>query len=208
MSVRKRGVYYAFEFMEKGQRYFGTLNGRDGMAYARTKQEARDFESEIRIQVRQGKFRKEIGLEDFGKFFDGVYMQYAKEHKESWKHDEFRGVVLKSFFEGKQFSDITPMLLVSFINERLKSKTKRGTIRNPVTVHHEFQLLSSVFNMAIRESVATVNPCLLIPKSVKKKIPARNKRERFLTAEEEPLLFDQLKGKRSHLAPMVRFALD
>lgn len=208
MSVRKRGGFYSFEFMERGHRYRGTFNGRDGMAYARTKQEARDRESEIRIQVRQGTLGKEVGLEDFCKFFDRVYMTYAKEHKADWKHDEFRGDVLKSFFAGKQFSEITPMLVVSYINGRLKSTTKRGTTRNPVTVHHEVRLLSSVFNMAIREGVATTNPCVTIPKSVKKKIPARNKRDRFLTADEEPRLFSQLKGRRSHLIPLVRFALE
>jgi integrase len=208
MSIRKRGEFYSFEFMEKGERYRGTFNGRDGLAHARTKQEARDCESEIRIQVRQGKLRKEVRLEDLGKFFDEVYMRYAREHKMDWQHDEFRGEVLKNFFAGKRFSEITPMLVVSFINDRLKSKTKRGTVRHPVTVHHEVQLLSSIFNMAVKEGAATVNPCLLIPKSVKKKIPARNKRDRFLTAEEETRLFNQLKGRRSHLAPIVRFALD
>jgi len=178
------------------------------MAYARTKQEARDCESEIRIRVRQGTFGKEVGLEDFSKFFDSVYMVYAKAHKTDWKHDEYRGEVLKLFFTGNQFSEIKPMLVVTYINDRIKSTTKRGTTRNPVTFHHEVQLLSSVFNMAIREQVTTVNPCLLIPKSVKKKIPGRVKRDRFLTVEEETRLFAQLKGRRSHLAPLVRFALD
>ena len=208
MSIRKRGGFYSFEFMERGQRYRGTFNGRDGMAYARTKQEARDRESEIRISVRQGTFGKEAGLEDFGKFFDHVYMQYAKEHKTDWKHDEYRGEVLKSFLAGKQFSEIKPMLVVSYINLRLKSETKRGTTRSPVTVHHEVRLLSSVFNMAIREGAAAANPCVAIPKSVKKKIPARNKRDRFLSDDEEVLLFSQLKGRRSHLVPIVRLALE
>jgi integrase len=217
MSIRKRGRFYDFEFMEDGRRYSGTLNGRDGTPYAGSKQEARDHESEIRIQVPTGTYGKEVGLTDFGKFFDDVYMKYSKEHKASWKHDEYRGKVFKKFFQGKTFSQITPMLVVGYINQRLASTTRRKiqrkpvTVykqRSPVTVYKEVRLLSSIFIMAIQEGVAAVNPCASIPKSVKKKLPARNKRDRFLTFEEEPLLLAQLTGRRSHLAPIVRFALE
>jgi integrase len=194
--------------MEQGRRYRGTFNGRDGLAFARTKQEARDCESEIRIQVRNGTFEKEVGLEDFGKFFDTVYMCYSKDHKSDWKHDQFRGEVLKTFFAGRKFWQITPMLVVGYINQRLESITKRNTSRSPVTIHKEVRLLSSIFKMAIAEGVASVNPCLSIPWSVKKKLPARNKRDRFLTEDEEKLLFAQLVGRRSHLAPIVRFDLE
>jgi integrase len=194
--------------MENGQRYSGTFSGKDGIAYAATKQEARDCESQIRIQVRAGTFGKEVGLEDFGKFFDDVFMIYSKGHKESWRHDEFRGEVLKKFFKGKSFSQITPMLVVGYINQRLQSKTKRKKIRSPVTVYKELRLLSSVFVMAIGEGKASVNPCLSIPRTVKKRLPARNKRDRYLTADEEKLLFANLIGRRSHLAPLVRFDIE
>ena len=109
------------------------------------------------------------------------------------------------------------MLVVGYINERLQSTTKRKEQRNqvmvfkqrnPATVYKEVRLLSSIFIMAIQEGAATVNPCMSIPRSVKKKLPARNRRDRFLTVEEEPLLFAQLSGRRSHLAPIVRFALE
>jgi integrase len=208
MSVRKRGGYFSFEFMEQGRRYRGTFNGRDGLAFARTKQEARDCESEIRIKVRNGTFEKEVGLEDFGKFFDTVYMRYSKDHKIDWRHDEFRGEVLKTFFAGKKFWQITPMFVVGYINQRLSSTTKRKQTRSPVTIYKEVRLLSSIFRMAIAEGVALVNPCLSIPWSLKKKLPARNKRDRFLTEDEEKQLFAQLVGRRSHLAPIVRFGLE
>jgi integrase len=208
MSVRKRGGFYCFEFMEGGRRYRGTLNGKDGRAYARTKQEARDRESEIRIQVRNGTLEKEVGLEDFGEFFDSVYIVNSKNHKIDWKHDEYRGEVLKTFFAGRSFSQITPMLVVGYINERLKSKTKRETDRSPVTVHKEVDLLSSIFRMAVAEGVALVNPCGSIPWSVRKKLPARNKRDRFLSDGEEEQLFAHLVGRRLHIAPIVRFDLE
>ncbi len=62
--------------------------------------------------------------------------------------------------------------------------------------------------MAIQEGAATVNPCLSIPKSVKKKLPARNKRDRFLSRDEEVKLFTHLKGRRSHLWLIARFDLE
>jgi integrase len=77
-----------------------------------------------------------------------------------------------------------------------------------VTVFKEVQLLSSVFNMAIREGVTDRNPCVTIPTATKKKIWAWNKRERFLSPDEEVQLFAQLKGRRARLAPIVRFELE
>lgn len=210
---RKKGEkFFRFEFTEGGKRISGTLNGKKGLPFAVTKQEARDHEAQVRIQVRtqlrKGTFGKEVGLEDFGGFFDRVFLPYAKEHKASWRHDEFRGDVLKQFFLGKAFTEITPMLIAQYINTRLKSTTKRKQLRNPTTVYKEVALVSSVFNMAIREGVAQVNPCHSIPMAIKKKLPARNKRERFLTDEEEPRLFAQFSGRRSHLFPIVRFQLE
>ncbi|MEP6743645.1 MAG: site-specific integrase [bacterium] len=76
------------------------------------------------------------------------------------------------------------------------------------TVYKEAALVSSVFNMAIREGIAQVNPCHSIPMAIKKKLPARNKRDRFLTDDEEPKLFAQFSGRRSHLFPIVRFELE
>ena len=169
MSIRKRGGYYSFCFMERGQRHYGTFNGQDDMPLAHTKAEARDFESGIRIQVRQGTYSTAGELEDFGKFFAKVFLPYAQEHKASWRHDQFRGAVLKAFFAGRTFAQITPMLVASYINKRLQSQTTRKRLRSPVTIYKELRLLSSIFNMAIAEQKAERNPCQSIPRSVKKK---------------------------------------
>ncbi len=103
---RKKGEkFFRFEFTEGGKRISGTLNGKKGRPFAATKQEARGHEAQIRIQIRtqlrEGTYGKAVGLEDFGGFFDKVFLPYAKEHKASWRHDEFRGDVLKQFFLGK-----------------------------------------------------------------------------------------------------------
>jgi len=183
------------------------------MRCAGSGREAKDFASEIRIKVRNGSFNTEepgrgADLQKFSSFFDTVYLPYSKENKGTWKHDEFRGEVLKDFFSGRAFSEIKPLLVASFINNRLKTKTRRGELRNPVTVYKEVQLLSSVFNMAIREGATGSNPCVTIPTATKRKIWAWNKRERFLSPDEEVKLFAQLKGRRARLAPIVRFELE
>ena len=60
----------------------------------------------------------------------------------------------------------------------------------------------------MREEVAAGNPCLKISKKVREKIPARNKRDRFMSLEEEDKLFNLgLVGSRAHFRPIVRLGV-
>jgi hypothetical protein len=104
---------------------------------------------------------------------------------------------MKEYFKTKRFDEITMMLVVKFINERLNSDTVRKEVdngdavkkkRSPTTVNKEVTLLSSIFRMAIKEKVASANPCEELPKSVRAKIPARRKRNRRLSLAEEKAL--------------------
>lgn len=221
MTVKKRGKFYHYEFMEGGKRYYGCFNGKDGKPIAEGIREAKEFEFKEKLRVRHGSFfeeqeRKELA--DFATFVDKVYLPFAREHHASPKHDEFRCEVLKKFFKGKRFGDITMMSVVGFINVRLKSQTiRRKTLedgtkvnlkRSPTTVRKELTLLSSICIMAIRQKVASSNPCDEVPKSVKDKIPARRKRKRFLSLEEEEKLFGEgLSGRRGHIKDLSETAL-
>jgi integrase len=157
-------------------------------------------------------------LKDFATFVDKVYLPFARENHVDSDHDEFRCQVLKEFFAGRKFGEITMMMVVTFINARLKSETVRKEVledgteinrkRSPTTVRKEVTLLSSIFIAAIREGVALNNPCNRLPKSVRAKIPARCKRNRYLTMDEEKRLFKEgLIGKREHLREIVETAL-
>jgi integrase len=126
--------------------------------------------------------------------------------------------MLKEHFKGKHFDEITMMMVVKFINQRSSSETVKkqtlgdGTVvnckRSPTTVNKAVTLLSSIFRMALREKVATANPCGELPKSVRGKIPARRKRNRRLSREEEKALFGVgLVGRRVHLRPVSEVAL-
>jgi integrase len=202
--------------MVKGERYYGSIPISDE---AKTKIEAKEIVAGIKRQVRAGTYRPEKieNLDDFATFVDEVYLSYSKDHKASHYHDKFRCKVLKEYFKGKKFSDITPMLVRKYIKERLESTTQRveikadgekeNRLRSPVTVHKEVVLLSSIFRMAIEEGVAQNNPCSAIGKSVRKKLKARNKRQRYLTLDEEKRLLNALTGPREHLRPVVQLAL-
>jgi len=206
MSVENRGTTdvprWYYSFMIRRVRYFGSI------PEARTKAEALKVEALKRLQVYEGRYGNEPGVKDFSEFVDGVYMDYAKSNKATWKHDEFRCETLKEHFKGLRFRDITPRSVEKFILARLDTDTLRETKRSPVTVHKEFTLLSSIFNMAIKEEVAASNPCVKISKKVREKIRARNKRDRFMSLEEEEKLFvTGLVGSRERLRPVVTLGI-
>jgi integrase len=220
MPVRKRGDFYHFEFMSGGRRYFGCFNGKNGLPFAKTKREAIDFEWRVRRQVmdgtyRPGEDREELG--DFATFVDRVYLPFAREHHSAPCHAEFRCKVLKEYFSGRKLDQITTMSVERYVTERLETTTVRKSVtadgskvskrRSPTTVHKEAGLLSAIFNMAKQERLVSENPCDYVRKSVRKKIPARVVRNRYLTLEEERRLFEKLKGRREHIRPAATLAL-
>ena len=221
MYIRRRGQFYHFEFFVNGKRYAGSFNGKNGTHIAKDKHEAREFAYQERRKVLDGSYRDELEreeLKDFATFVDRTYLPFAREHHSSLAHDEFRCEVLKEHFKGKRFQEITMMAVVKLINERLHSDTVRKEVmddgtavskkRSPTTVNKEVTLLSSIFRMAMRERIATANPCDELPKSVRAKIPARRRRNRRLSQSEEKALFNVgLLGRREYLRSITEIAL-
>jgi integrase len=221
MTVRKRGGYYDYEFWVNNEHYSGTFNGKRGKPIAKDKRGAKDLEAIERRKVLSGNYHEEHQreeLKDFSTFVDKVSLPFAKENHDGYGHDLYRTQVLKEFFSGKRFDEITMMNIVKYVNERLNSTTVRveslpngkkvNRKRSPTTVNKELTLLSSIFRMAKREKVATNNPCEEVPRSVRKKIPARYRRNRYLTWHEEKELFQSgLIGRREHLRPLAHLAI-
>ena len=208
MSVRKRGGVYHYQFQIKNRTYYGTFED------AKSDGEARKLEKDEKAKVRLGLRKEDKSIDsDFCTFVNDVYLPYARENKRSYKHDEFRCKVLTDYFAGKRFSGITMLDVVRFIKHRLSTKIRRHNqksaptkLRSPVTVHKEVGLLSSIFNMAIVQKTALENPCRNIPKTVRKKIPMRKKRQCPMTPEKEILLFERgLTGRYAHLRPLCLF---
>jgi integrase len=221
MYIRKRGQFYHYEFFVNGKRYAGSFNGKNGSQIAGDKREARELAFQERRKVLDGNFRivqEREELKSFETFVDKVYLPFAREHHSSAAHDEFRCEVLNEHFRGKRFDEITMMMVVKLINERLNSETVRkeksesGTVvnskRSPTTVNKEVTLLSSIFRMAIKERVASFNPCDELPKAVRSKIPARRRRNRRLSWDEERSLFTAgLTGRREHIRDITEVAI-
>jgi integrase len=223
MTIRdpKRGKYFECEFWVNNHRYSGTFNGKKGRPIAKDKREARTFEAAELQKVLNGTYHDEHELDslrDFSTFVDKVYLPFARENHTGYGHDLYRTQVLKEFFLGKRFDEITMMSVVKYVNDRLDSTTARVESvvngkkvyrkRSPTTVNKELTLLSSIFRMAKKEKVATSNPCEDLPRSVRKKIPARYRRNRYLFWDEEKQLFKTgLIGRREHLRPLVRLAI-
>jgi integrase len=221
MTVRKRGKYCSYEFWVDNERYSGTFNGKDGRPIVTDKREARISEAIELRKVLDGTYHSEHDreeLKDFSTFVDKVYLPFANENHSGYGHDVYRTDVLKEFFGGKRFDEITMMSVVKYVNDGLDSTTvhveavvngkKVYRKRSPTTVNKELTLLSSIFRMAKREKVAINNPCEDLPRSVRKKIPARYRRNRFLAWEEEKKLFGSgLVGRREHLRPLVQLAI-
>lgn len=204
--------YYEFEL--NNQRYRGAI------PEARIQSQAEQAEIKIKADIFDGKYGVTEKPEPLlSVFIDKTFLPWSKKERLTWRHDEFRCKVLKKFFKGKLFSEITPLLVVSFINHRLESQTVRVVKhkdgsreykrRSPTTVRKEFNLLKEIFNMAVEEEVAVKNPCRKVPKATLERIPARNRRERFLDAEEEARLFEKgLVSRRKSLRPVVALALN
>src|SRR5262245_27694653 len=143
MTVRRRGDAWHYQFMIKGQLYYGVLLD------ARNKTEAKELEAEEKFKIRKCSRQKPKDLDRFDKFVKEVFLKNSEETKRSYRHDRFWCEMLCEYFGGRRFDEITPMQVASFIKQRLATKIKRHNqkseptlLRSPVTVHKEVTLLS------------------------------------------------------------------
>lgn len=196
MAVRKRGGRWHYDFMIRRVRYRGTL------PEARNKSQAERAENRVREDVYNGRYGKPTGESIFVQYAEDVFLPWSRENKRSFVNDEYHVKTFKAYFGDKSFREITPMLLEKFKRDRLHGKTRYGRERRPASVNRELQLMSKIFNLAIRDNLTESNPC----KSVKK-LREDNHRNRYLLIEEEQKLLAQLTGPRAHLKPIVLLAI-
>ena len=187
--------YYSFRI--RGKRYRGAI------PEARTKWQAEQAELRVRQEIFEGRF----GIHETGKrlvtdFIDSDYLPWAKANKRSWREDEYKLPMIRSFFSGKSFRDVSPLLIEKFKSERLATPTKHGTTRSRTTVSLELALVSRIFSLAVELGETDFNPCSRV-----RKLKLDNQRYRYLQPEEEPLLKDTLTGQREHLLDLVSIAI-
>ena len=95
-------------------------------------------------QVAEGKFfeitkDEKIGFKDFSALY---YENHSKVNKKSWWSDEYRIVLLNTYFGEKYLNQITALDVEKFKADRIKSVA-------PATVNRELALLKGIFSKAI-----------------------------------------------------------
>jgi|GEM_PF-221115 integrase/ribosomal protein L40E len=115
---------------------------------------AREIESNLKTELLREEFditahktKKAVTLADVW----AKYLPWAKEHKKSWKDDEWNyNRHLQPRFGAKPLENISALDI-----ERMKLELKKGTNKNgnpftPATIKHQIVLLRRLFNMAAK----------------------------------------------------------
>jgi hypothetical protein len=160
MAIHKRKgknkEVYFFDFSINGVRYRDTVPPERG----HTKQNALDYESEIRQSVLNGTYRRPASRMTMIQYAEETYLPWARENKKSSRDDDQHFKTLKTFFADKSFPEITPMLIKKFVKERRETPTKHGGTRTNATVNRELATLRAIFSHALEDGLADSNPCL------------------------------------------------
>ena len=171
---------------------------------ARTRKQAEQAEIVFRQKQFEAKFdtQKEeiLPLPDF---IDEHFLPWSRANKRSWYADEWRSKSLKTFFEGKRLDEVNPLLIESFKSKEREKISVRGTKQSPASVNRKLEPLSRILSMAVDYGMIQSNPCQLA-----RKFQLNNRRERYLSVEEETRLMSMLFGKRAYLLPIVVLALN
>ena len=211
MTVSKRGKegICSVVFQVEGQTYCFRFNGKKGMPLITDKRLAKEKEVELKKQIRMGTFLQESPVQNFGRFYKEVFMDYSKDYKSDLGQDfdEYYGKRLIEEFGHLKFSQITPRQIERFLMELAKTKTKQGKLFAPVTVRMFYERLNRTFNLAKRERVFMgENPCRLVNAEILKNFPTWKPRERWLNQhddEEETNLFNALSPMLSALCRII-----
>jgi integrase len=188
---------YRYEFSIGGKPYRGAL------PEARTKPQAERAETKIRDSVYEGKYGAVVQeIPTLRDFIKGTYLSWSKTNKRSWRHDEFRSQPLIQAMGQRRLDEIGVIQIERYKQDRLKQKSKRGTLMSPASINRELELLSGVFTYALACKILVPNPCQNV-----KRLDEDNDRNRYLSDDEEKRLMAQLVDRRAHLLPIVKLAL-
>ncbi|MGB9178894.1 MAG: tyrosine-type recombinase/integrase [Pyrinomonadaceae bacterium] len=215
MTIRQRGKEGICEsqFWIDGEFHQFTFNGKKGMPLITSKKQAREYEDDLKREIRTGTFLKDSDLKNFAKCFNEIYMDYSRNHKSQLgtEFDEQYGKRLLEEFGKKTLLQITPRMIEKYLVELRQTETRFGRPHAPSTVRRHYDMLNQLFNMAIRERVINDNPCRLVSHTVLKEFPTWQNRERWLNkydANEENSLFAAFNDYGEHLAAISRIILN
>jgi len=115
---------------------------------AKSRRAAKIYLRKIEEEIANNKY---LGKEMLFEIWADKYQKWSEINKRSWKRDKLSLKYLKAFFKGKKLEEITPMLVESYKDERIK-KVKGAT------VNRELACLKHMLNLAINEDLILKNP--------------------------------------------------
>ena len=194
MPVYQQNGRWYFKIQIRGKRF------NRAIPEASTKREAEKGEAIFKAELLQGRFNlaNNKGEMLFEKLVN-EFIIYAKTNRTGWKKDMSTVNHLKEYFGGKKIIDINP-----FAVEKYRSMRKNKEIAN-ATINREVALLRKMFSIAVDNDWLDENPCL--SKRVKP-LRENNKKELFLTFEEEVELLKFCSNDNEYLKPIVICALN
>lgn len=191
MSVYKKrnGKWYC-QFMVKGERIHKLLDGATGLESAKELELAERFKLR---QIQNGLRPREEKKYTLQQAIRN-YLNYSQLHKKDYKHDIQKVELIKSFFGNKNLDEIMTNDVENFITY-LKEKKKLSN----ATVNRYLSALKKIYNIAIANEMIIKSPCKNI-----KQLKENNQKIRYLTAEEEKRLFEEIPER---IKPIIITAL-
>lgn len=194
MTVKqtKSGEWYC-RFQVHGERKHFKCNG------ATTKKEAEQMENAFKYRLQQqqnGVIPREEKKMSVDKLCD-KFLEYSELNKRSYKQDKSRVKVIRECFKRCKYINNIKLDDIEQFKRYLLNKGMKK-----VTVNRYLEVISKMFNMAIRNDWAKKNP---IEKDVKFILKNDNK-FRCLSFEEQKRLLNVVKG--SYLEGIIIFALN
>lgn len=162
LTCKKTGrLYIQFNFQKK------TFKKR--LPENMTKSQA----EKIEIKLKNDLHFESVGIEKpkqiiFEYYLADYFLPFAEKHysKDGYKQVEKICKCLLKFMKGKDIRKILAADIERFKNYRQNLKTINGTERKPSTVVRELNIVSKIFNFAIKNEFLEFNPCQRVEKPV------------------------------------------
>jgi integrase len=197
MALRKRGKRWMLDVYIDGNRR------REMIPHARREKQAKKAEIKLQQELFDNRFNTQKDVPLLSDFIDEHFLPWSRTNKRSWRSDRWRATSLKTFFAGKRLNEITPILIEKFKSRERETITQRGAKQSPASVNRKIELLSRILSMAVDYEMIPSNPCRRV-----RKFQLNNRRERYLSVEEENRLLSVLIGRKAYLRPIIILALN
>lgn len=190
---RRIGTRYYTDFKFNGQRI------RQVMPEARTADQAKRLEAQIRDRYFEGTYGDPAASYVLADFAKTVWLPWCKDNRKTekaYKKDQYYYEIIKRFFGTRTFAEIGSVLVARFRRERLNTPVRYGNKkkpherpRTPATVNRELAALSKIFRLAIKPPYKIISEN---PMSQVGFLNENNERTRYLSPDEETRLMDAL----------------